>query len=171
MESALWLFLPAFTALGSALLTFFLMQARAEVLASREREQVARLKAELASAQRLAQQQARAVEEETRRKCLEEFLGELRVEERHYIKESKSLFMSRKSMVLQERLFFRNIPLSNWITHELPVEENTDMEMLARACSAFTSRPENGHLNRPAIHRASAVEEPGRYLPENSPQA
>ena len=27
-------------------------------------------------------------------------------------------------MILQERLYFRNIPLSNWVEHEMIVEDN-----------------------------------------------
>jgi hypothetical protein len=54
------------------------------------------------------------------------------VEERSYVRESKSLSSSKKSMVMQERLFFRNIPLSNWIEHEMVVEEGRDLDQLAR---------------------------------------
>jgi hypothetical protein len=35
-------------------------------------------------------------------------------------------------MVMQERLFFRNIPLSNWIEHEMIVEEGRDLDQLPR---------------------------------------
>ena len=42
------------------------------------------------------------------------------------------LFMNRKSLVLQERLFFRNIPLSNWVEHEMVVEEGADIDKLAK---------------------------------------
>ena len=42
-------------------------------------------------------------------------------------------------MILQERLFFRNIPLSNWVEHEMVVEENGDIQSLAKACSIFNN--------------------------------
>ena len=35
-------------------------------------------------------------------------------------------------MVMQERLFFRNIPLSNWIEHEMVVEEGLDLDQLPK---------------------------------------
>jgi len=41
-------------------------------------------------------------------------------------------------LVLQERIFFRNIPLSSWVEHEMPVEEGADVEKLARTLAVFT---------------------------------
>jgi hypothetical protein len=32
--------------------------------------------------------------------------------------------------MMQERLFFRNIPLSNWIEHEMIIEEGRDLDEL-----------------------------------------
>jgi hypothetical protein len=43
-------------------------------------------------------------------------------------------------MVLQERLYFRNIPLSNWVEHELTVEEGSDLTNLLRAASVFSAK-------------------------------
>ena len=59
------------------------------------------------------------------------------MEERHYMRENKSMFVNRKALVLQERLFFRNIPLSNWVEHEMTLEEGGDMSRLAQATSIF----------------------------------
>ena len=59
--------------------------------------------------------------------------------ERHYVKESKSLFMHKKSMILQERLYFRNLPLSNWVEHEMVVEEGSDLRGLLKNASVFNS--------------------------------
>lgn len=56
------------------------------------------------------------------------------------MRESKSMFVNRKSLVMQERLFFRNIPLSNWIEHEMVVEEGSDMKSLAEQASVFNAR-------------------------------
>lgn len=39
---------------------------------------------------------------------------------------------------MQERLFFRNIPLSNWIEHEMIIEEDRDLEQLPKE-SVFSS--------------------------------
>jgi len=144
MDAMLWMFLPVFTASGSALLAFFIMQARMEVAVAKERESIAEAKATIKSNEKLLEQKVKATEEETKRRSMDEFLADFRVEERHYMKESKSLFLSRKSMVLQERLFFRNIPLSDWVNHELTVEEGSDLRSLAKACSIFSTKSLNG---------------------------
>jgi hypothetical protein len=65
---------------------------------------------------------------------------DFRVEERHYMRESKSHFLNRKSMVMQERLYFRNIPLSNWVEHEMPLEEGSEMKLNAAEASVFSAR-------------------------------
>ena len=81
------------------------------------------------------------------RKAFDQFLTDFRVEERHYIRESKSHFVTRKSMVLQERLYFRNIPLSNWVEHEMPINDVGDVGMLAdnNSSSVFSARALSDH--------------------------
>jgi len=144
MDALLWMLLPVFTAAGSALLAFFIMQARMEVAVAKEREETADARAAIRSNEKLLEETVKATEEETRRRAMDEFLADFRVEERHYMKESKSLFFNRKSMVLQERLFFRNLPLSNWVNHELTVEEGSDIRALAKACSVFSTKSVEG---------------------------
>ncbi len=78
------------------------------------------------------------MEETTRRKALDDFLADLRIEERHYVREHKMLFITRKMLVRQERIFFRNIPLSNWVEQEIPITEGADLDMLARTLSVFS---------------------------------
>ena len=46
---------------------------------------------------------------------LDTFLSEINVERRHFTRENRLLMHNRKSLVLQERIYFRNIPLSDWI--------------------------------------------------------
>ena len=140
MDAMLWMMLPMFTAAGSALLSFYIMQARLEVAISKEREALIEARAKLLGMEREVDVRVKAVEEETRRRSFDDFLADFRVEERHYMRESKSLFLKKKSMVLQERLFFCNIPLSNWVEHELTIEEGSDARNLARAASIFSSR-------------------------------
>jgi hypothetical protein len=144
MDALLWMFLPLFTAAGSALLAFYIMQARMEVLVSREREALIEARATLKNSEKQAEARIKAAEEETRRRSMDDFLADFRVEERHYMRESKSLFLNKKSMVLQERLYFRNIPLSNWVEHELTVEEGGDIGNLAKACSIFSTNALGG---------------------------
>src|SRR5438094_3102783 len=139
MEALLWICLPVLVAGGSALLAFYIMQARLEVAVAQEREAVSEARILLQSHKKSMEESLKAVEEQTRRKALDEFLADVRTEERHYVRENKMLFMHRKSLVLQERIFFRNIPLSNWVEHEMVVEEGADIDKLAKTLSVFGS--------------------------------
>jgi hypothetical protein len=150
MDAFLWMFLPLFVAAGTALLSFYIMQARMEVALARERETLAAARAVIASNEQVLEEKVRATEEAAQRKALDTFLGDFRVEERHYVRESKSLLMSKKAMILQERLYFRNIPLSNWIEHEMTVEEGGDLQQLAKACSVFSNTAIGGESLKPA---------------------
>ena len=138
MDAFLWMFLPVFVAGGSALLSFYIMQARMEVALAKERESLAEARATISSQKITMEERIKATEESTKRLALDEFMQDFRVEERSYVRESKSLQASRKSMVMQERLFFRNIPLSNWIEHEMIVEEGRDLDQLPME-SAFAA--------------------------------
>jgi hypothetical protein len=139
MDALMWMFLPLFTAAGSALLSYYIMQARMEVALAREREALVEARTTLKTHEAEVEARVKATEESTRRRSMDDFLADFRVEERHYMRESKSLFLNRKSMVLQERLYFRNLPLSNWVEHELTVEEGGDIQGLAKACSIFSA--------------------------------
>src|SRR5258708_6695275 len=132
MEAFLWMFLPVFVAGGSALLSFFIMQARMEVALSRERESLAEARATINSQKITTEERIRAAEESTKRLALDDFMQDFHVEERSYVRENKSLASSRRTMVMQERMFFRNIPLSNWIEHEMVVEEGLDLNQLPK---------------------------------------
>lgn len=137
MDALLWILLPGFVAVGSALLAWFIMQSRMEVAVAREREALAEARGALEAQKKAMDDALRGAEEAAKRRALDEFLSEMRVEERHYVREHKLLFMNRKSLVMQERIFFRNIPLSNWIEHELLIEEGADIEKVARSLSIF----------------------------------
>jgi len=140
MTALLWILLPLFVAAGSALLAFYIMQAKLEVAVAKERESLAEATATIRAQEKLIEEKVRAAEESTMRRALDQFLGDFRVEERHYMRENKTMFLNRKSLVLQERLFFRNIPLSNWVEHEMVVEEGNDLKNLAKSCSIFSTR-------------------------------
>lgn len=150
MDAFLWMFLPVFVAGGSALLSFYIMQAKMEVALSKERESLAEARAAINTHKITLEERVRAAEETTKRQAMDDFMQEFRVEERSYVRESKSLTASKKSMVMQERLFFRNIPLSNWIEHEMVVEEGTDLDRLPResvfAAPSNVSSIEEGRL-------------------------
>jgi hypothetical protein len=158
MDAFLWMFLPVFVAGGSALLSFYIMQARLEVALSKERESLAEARATISSQKITMEERIKATEEATKRHSLDEFMQEFRVEERSYVRESRSLSASKKSMVMQERLFFRNIPLSNWIEHEMVVEEGRDLDQLPKesvfaAPALGNGHGSNGHEGRLAISK------------------
>jgi hypothetical protein len=138
MEAFLWMFLPVFVAGGSSLLSYYIMQARMEVALAKERESLAEARATISSQKITMEERIKATEEATKRLAMDEFMHDFRVDERSYARESKSLTASRKTMVMQERLFFRNIPLSNWIEREMVVEEGMDLDQLPKE-SAFAT--------------------------------
>jgi hypothetical protein len=139
MEAFLWLFLPVFVAGGSALLSYYLMQAKMEVALAKERESLAEARATITSQKVTMEERIKATEESTKRLAMDDFMHDFRVEERSYARETRSLTALRKSMVMQERLFFRNIPLSNWIEHEMIVEEGRDLDQLPKESVFSTS--------------------------------
>lgn len=158
MDVLLWMFLPVFVAGGSALLSFYIMQAKMEVALAKERESLAEARATISSQKITLEERIKATEEATKRHALDEFMQDFRVEERSYVRETKSLAASRKSMVMQERLFFRNIPLSNWIEHEMLVEDGRDLDRLPVE-SAF-SKPSIGPERLPVSKFLDDVKTP-----------
>src|ERR1700689_5606821 len=147
MDAFLWLFLPVFVAGGSAMLSFYIMQAKMEVALAKERESLAEARGTITSQKITMEERIKATEEATKRLAMDEFMQDFRVDERSYARESKSLTASKKTMVMQERLFFRNIPLSNWIEHEMIVEEGMDLDQL----------PKESVFAKPAIARPPAA--------------
>src|SRR5438445_13674529 len=106
MDAFLWMFLPVFVAGGSALLSFYIMQARMEVALAKERESLAEARATITSQKVTMEERIKATEEATKRHALDEFMQDFRIEERSYVRETKSLAAQRKTMVMQQRLFF-----------------------------------------------------------------
>jgi len=141
IDALLWILLPVFIAGGSALLSFYIMQARMEVALAKEREHLAEARAEIRTQKSTLEERVRSTEQETRGKALDEFMQDFRVEERHYFRENKLEAGRQKSMILQERLYFRNLPLSNWVEHEMVVEQDgAELQHIAQGCSVFTTK-------------------------------
>src|SRR4051794_21298562 len=126
-------------AAGSTVFTYLITRLRLERVSAEGRRALAEAVAALENEKVKFEQAAKGIEENARRKALDEFLADLHVEERHYVREHRVLFAHRKSMVLQERIFFRNIPISNWVEHEVPVEEGADLDGVARTLSVFNN--------------------------------
>ena len=141
MEPVLWILLPGFTAVASGLLAWFIMQSRMEVALAQQRERLAETRGAL-DAERTALESTldisvRAAEATAKQEALENFLRELRVEQRHYTRENRMLLQNRRSLVLQERMYFRSIPLSDWIEHEITVEEGADLSRMVQDMTIF----------------------------------
>ena len=141
MEAVIWILLPGFTAVASGLLAWFIMQSRMEVALSLQRERLAEsrgaLDAEKSALDASLDTALRAAEAVAKHEALEHFMDELRVEQRHYTRENRMLMQNRKSLVLQERMYFRNIPLSDWIEHEVTVDEGADVKRLVQDMTIF----------------------------------
>lgn len=137
MDAILWILLPGFVAVGSGLLAFYIMQSRMDVALARERETMAQARGTLEAEKNSLEQALRGARESARREALDEFLADVHVEQRHYVRDNKLLFQNRKALVLQERIFFRNIPLSNWIEHEIVLQEGEDADKAVRSLTSF----------------------------------
>ncbi len=103
-----WLLLPLAVAAGASIVTGFLMRARAEVASARERQALAEARTLLSAAQRIMEDRVEAAEATARRQALDEFLADVRVEER------RSRARYGAEFVAYERICFRSIPLTPW---------------------------------------------------------
>ena len=141
MEGLLWILLPSFVAVASGVLAWFVMQSRMEVALAHQRESLAEargaLDAEKAAMQDSLDTALRAAHESARRQAFDAFLADLKVEQRHYTRENRMLMQNRRSLVLQERMYFRNIPLSDWIEHEIMLDDGADVDRLVQDMTVF----------------------------------
>jgi hypothetical protein len=128
---------PGFCAVAGGLLVYFVMQSRTEVILAQQREELGSARAALAVQKESMEDSLRNAGESARNQAMDEFLADIRVEERHYTRQHKVLFLTKKSLIRQERIFFRNIPLTGWVEQEMQLEEGVDAELLARTTSIF----------------------------------
>jgi hypothetical protein len=165
MESMLWILLPGISAVASAILAWFVMQSRMEVKLADQRAQLAQergsLEADRANLETSLATAVRAAEESAKRQSFENFLNDITIEQRHYTRENKLLLHNRKTLVLQERIFFRNIPLSDWIEHEIVVSDDADMNKLVQDMTVF---------DRQVVSIAEIQRGPGTELQRAAPQ-
>ncbi len=133
LQAFLWLFLPLIVAGGSAMLAYYIVQARMEVALAKERETLAEARATIESNKVTMEERIKATEEAARRAALDELMQDIRVEERSYVRDSNSADGARRSMVMQERVFFRNLPMSGWSEREMVIEEGPANSLSARA--------------------------------------
>jgi hypothetical protein len=155
LQAILWLFLPVIVAGGSAMLSYYIMQARMEVALAKEREALAEARAAIHSHKVTMEERIKATEEAAKRSALDDLMQDIRVEERSYVRDSNTAGGSRRSMVMQERVFFRNIPMSSWTEHEMLIEEG----------------PANSLSERTDNMEAALIESEGTSHPQMTPRA
>ncbi|MEP7353590.1 MAG: hypothetical protein ABI824_10205 [Acidobacteriota bacterium] len=148
MENLLWVFLPVIVAGGSALVVFYMMKSAMEVAVAKEREALAVAHATIQSVKITMEERVKATEETTRRTTMEQLMQEFRMEERSYVRESSGPDSSKRTMVMQERMFFRNLPLSDWMEHEIVVEENQNAPL-----SSLTASQAHAAIGAHSSHR------------------
>jgi len=137
VELWFWMTASAFCAAATGGLVYFVVRSHTDVILANQREELAAARALLSAQKDGLADSIRSAEESARRKAMDDFMADIRIEERHYVREHKALFITRKSVVRQERIFFRNLPLSNWIEQEMPYEEGADIDQLAKAMAVF----------------------------------
>ena len=60
------------------------------------------------------------------------------MEQRQYVRKSKLFFMSKQTLVLRERILFRNLPLSNWVEHSVTLEETVGARYVPYSAPGLT---------------------------------
>jgi hypothetical protein len=113
-----------FTAGGSALLICFMVRCRMDEAIARERGGLAELGSALIVQRRRLESAISDARAEARRLAFDEFLNDFRVEQRQYVRKSRVFFMSKRMLIVRERILFRNLPLSNWVEHTVTLDEN-----------------------------------------------
>jgi hypothetical protein len=124
MAILLWILVPGFTAAGAALLICFMMRCRMDEAVARERGALKELQSALMVQRQTLESAISDAKAEARRAAFDVFLNDFRVEKREYVRRTKVFFMSRRTLVVRERMLFRNLPLSNWVEHTVTLEEN-----------------------------------------------
>lgn len=104
-ELVFWIVLPALVAIGAAYLVWLLMQARIQVLTAHYQTAVTRVESDCTS----------------RRPTAEDLLAELRIERRRFLRRVPGPKGNETTLITQERLYLRNLPLTSWMQEELPL--------------------------------------------------
>lgn len=124
MATLLWILVPGFTAAGAALLICFMMRCRMDEAIARERGALAELRSALVTQRQTLESAISDAKAEAKRAAFDDFLNDFHVEQRQYVRKSRLFFMSKHTLVLRERILFRNLPLSNWVEHTITLDES-----------------------------------------------
>jgi hypothetical protein len=137
----LWIIMPLSVALGASLITAVLVHARAEVAMARQREALVQTQALVLKQRQAMEERLEAVWETARREAFDEFLGDVRVEER-------TLATDRNAAGVIQRVCFREIPLTPWIavgaSVAVPRRLTTVLDVAVATCPSPASGPRSG---------------------------
>jgi len=107
------------TMLGLGMIAWYLGRVQMEARWVRRHEAEAERNARLLLEQEVAAERMRAAGEAARRKAMDRFLSEIHTEERAYLRQREVGASLTRSVIVEERLYFRNLPVSNWTQQEL----------------------------------------------------
>src|SRR5581483_297616 len=96
VELVFWIVLPALVALGAAYLVWLLMQARIQVLTAHFQTAVAKVEGDC----------------NIHRPRADDLLAELRIERRRFLRRVPGPKGNESTLITQERLYLRNLPLT-----------------------------------------------------------
>lgn len=131
MATLLMILLPILTGAGSALLVWFMMRCRMEEAVVRERCGLAELQSALVVQRETLESAIYDAKAEAKRAAFDDFLNDFRVEQRQYVRKSRMFFTRKQTLVLRERILFRNLPLSNWVEQTITLDETVGAPSLA----------------------------------------
>jgi hypothetical protein len=137
MTDILWVALPFVASLGSGLLVYIVSKAHNETCLARQREALSQSRAQLDCQQKALDDKLRAAQAEARLQAFDQFLADVRVEERHYASEADDGSGSQRILASQERICFRNIPLSPWIEKKTLADDRAERIQLVPGPAHF----------------------------------
>jgi len=124
MAILLWILVLGGLAGGSAWLICFMMRCSIDEAVARERGALVELRSALAVQRKRLRRAISDAKAEAKREAFDEFFGDFKVEQQYYVRKTNLFFLSRKTLVLRERIMFRNLPLSKWVEHPMTLEES-----------------------------------------------
>ena len=110
-EFLFWMILPILVAVGSAYVVWLLMQSRMRVLAAQYQAAMAKMENEYTN----------------RRLSPEELLADLRMERRRFVRRVAGPRGAESTLITQERLYLRNLPLTSWMQEEVPLGSGEEL--------------------------------------------
>ena len=107
----LWFLLPVLVAAGTACLVWIVMQARMRILVAQFHAALARMENAPAG----------------RKPTVEDLLAELHVERNRFLRRISGPAGVSASVISQERIYFRDIPITGWMQDELPLGDGEEL--------------------------------------------